>query len=219
MARSRAGRANRTVPCAKAGSVTAVAGMSRVGMLRQHACGRISRANISWEISMTHENQPREARSPFARGSRRVVRRISRIFPATNAGTESVGQSGVAELRACRQICRPVVSDRPRGNDRALPVSSAGVTWWRAVTATASGLMVKVFGVAVCGEAGSSGFLLAAASWIAAEVLESCAAYAKAMYPIALKPPDRHDPADEHKSDIGDSRRAQIIVLRGDRRA
>jgi len=166
-------------------SVTAVAGMSGAGMLRQHAHRRVSRADTSWEIPMTHENQ---ARSPCERGPRRTVKRISWIFFPTNT-------------------------------DGARPALSAGVTWWRAVTATASGLMVKVFGLAAGGEAGSSGFLLAAASWFAAEVLECCAAYAQATYPIALKPPDRLDPADEHKSDIGDSRRAQIIVLRGDRRA
>jgi hypothetical protein len=77
--------------------------------------------------------------------------------------------------------------------------------------------MMKVFGVAARGEAGFSGFLLAAASWIAAEILEGCATYAEAMYPIPLEPPDRPDPTDPHKSDIEDSRRAQIIVLRGDR--
>ena len=168
---------------------------------------------------MTHENQPLEVRSPFARGPRRAARRITRIFPATNAGTTSGGQSGVAELRAYRQICRPVVLDRPNTDHRALPTPSAGVTWWRAVTATASGWMMKMVGLAARGEAGFSGFLLAALSWIAAEVLEGCAAYAEAMYPIALEPPDRLDPADEHKSDIEDSRRPQIIVLRGDRRA
>jgi hypothetical protein len=202
-----------------ASSITVVAGMSRVGMLRQHASGRISRANTSWEISMTHEKQPLDARSPFARGPRRAVRRISRIFPATNAGTTPAGQSGVAELRAYRQIRRPVVLDRPRGDDRARPTSSAGARWWRAVRATASEWMVKIPGLAARAEAGFSAFLLAAASWIAAEVLEGCATYAEAMYPIALEPPDWLDPADEHKSDIEDSRRAQIIVLRGDRRA
>ena len=79
--------------------------------------------------------------------------------------------------------------------------------------------MVKIPGLAARAEAGFSAFLLAAASWIAAEVLEGCATYAEAMYPIALEPPDRLDPADEDKSDIEDSRRAQIIILRGDRRA
>ena len=141
---------------------------------------------------MTHENQPLEARSPFARGPRRGERRISRIFPATNAGTTAVGQCGVAELRAYRQICRPVVLDRPKGDDGALPTSSAGATWWRAVTATASGLMVQILGLAARGEAGFSDFLLAAAS----------------MYPITLEPPDRLDPADEQKPDVEDSKQA-----------
>jgi hypothetical protein len=202
-----------------ASSITVVAGMSRVGMLRQHASGRISHANTSREILMTHENQPLEARSPFARGTRRGERRISRIFPATNAGTTAVGQCGVAELRAYRQICRPVVLDRPKGDDGALPTSSAGATWWRAVTATASGLMVQILGLAARGEAGFSDFLLATASWIAAEVLEGCAAYAEAMYPITLEPPDRLDPADEQKPDVEDSKQAKIIVIHGDRRA
>jgi hypothetical protein len=77
--------------------------------------------------------------------------------------------------------------------------------------------MMKMFGVAARGEAGFSGLLLAAASWIAAEILEGCATYAEAMYPIALESSDRPDPMDQHKSDIEDSRRAQIIELRGDR--
>jgi hypothetical protein len=91
--------------------------------------------------------------------------------------------------------------------------------WWRAVTATASGLMVKILGLAARGEAGFSGFLLAAASWIAAEVLEGCAAYAEAMYPIAQELPDRLDPADERKPDIEDSKQPKITVIHGDRRA
>ena len=140
------------------------------------------------------------------------------MSPASNAGTTAVGQSGVADLRAYRQICRPVVLDRSKGDDRAFPTSSAGVRWWCALTSTASGLMMNIFGLVARGEAGFSGFLLAAASWIAAEVLQGCATYAEAMYPIALEPPDRLDPADEHKPDIEDSRRAQIIVIRGDRR-
>jgi hypothetical protein len=77
--------------------------------------------------------------------------------------------------------------------------------------------MMNIFGLVARGEAGFSGFLLAAASWIAAEVLQGCATYAEAMYPIALEPPDRLDPADEHKPDVEDSKRAQIIVIRGDR--
>ena len=166
---------------------------------------------------MTHENQPLEARSPFARGPRRAVRRISRIFPATAGRTTPAGQSVVADLRVYRQIRRPVVLDRPNGDDGECPTSSAEVTWWRAATATASGWMMKMFGVAARGEAGFSGLLLAAASWIAAEILEGCATYAEAMYPIALESSDRPDPMDQHKSDIEDSRRAQIIVLRGDR--
>jgi hypothetical protein len=213
------GAADMTRYGAMAGSITAVAGMSRVGMLRQHACGRISRVNSSWEISMTVENQSPEARSPVARVRRGAAWRTSRIFLAANAGAAPDGQSKAAEPHAYRQICRPVVVDRPTGDDRALPTSAAAVTRWRAVTATASGLMLKISSLVARGEAGFSGFLLAAASWIAAEVLEGCAAYAEAMYPIALEPPDRLDPADEPKSDIEDTRRAQIIVLRGDRRA
>jgi hypothetical protein len=204
---------------AMVGSITAVAGMSRVGMLRQHASGRISRVNSSWEISMTFENQSPEARSPVARVRRGAARRTSRIFLAANAGATPAGLSKAAELHANRQMCRPVVVDPPKGNDRALPALSAAVAWWRAVRATASGLMLKIFGLVARGEAGFSGFLLAAASWIAAEVLEGCATYAETMYPIALEPPDRPDPADQHKSGIEDTRRPHIIVLRGDRRA
>ena len=105
----------------------------------------------------------------------------------------------------------------PTNTDGARPALSAGVTWWRAVSATASGLMVKVARLAARSEAESLGFLIAAASWVVAEVLEGCAAFAEAMYPIALEPPDRLDPADEHKSDTEESRRVDIIVLRGDR--
>jgi hypothetical protein len=210
--------ANWTTYGAMAGSITAVAGMSRVGMMRQHACGRISQVNSSWEISMTFENQSPEARSRVARVRRGAARRTSRIFLAANAGTMPAGQSKAAEPHAYRQICRPVVLDRRTGDDRALPTSSEGVTRWRAVTATASGLMVKVFGLVARGEAGFSGFLLAAASWITAEVLEGCAAYAEAMYPIALESADRLDTAGAQQPDIEDSKQPQIIVLRGDHR-
>jgi hypothetical protein len=202
---------------AMAGSITAVAGMSRIGMLRQHACCRISLLDSSWEISMTFENQSPEARSPVARVRRGAVRRTSRIFLAANAGTMPAGSSKVEQPHASRQICRPVVLDRAKSDDGALPTSPAAAAWWRAVTATASGLMVKISSLAARAEAGFSGFLLAAASWIAAEILEGCATYAEAMYPIALEPPDRLDPADAQKPDIEDSRRAQVIVLRGDR--
>jgi len=77
--------------------------------------------------------------------------------------------------------------------------------------------MVKISGLAARGEAGFSGFLLAAISWIAAEVLEGCAAYAEAMYPIPLEPPGQFDPAD--RQNIEDSNQAKIVVIRGDRRA
>ncbi len=78
---------------------------------------------------------------------------------------------------------------------------------------------MKMFGVAACGEAGFSGFLLAAMSWIAAEILEGCATYAQAMYPIPLEPPDRFDAADGQKPHVEDSNQAKIVVIRGDRRA
>jgi hypothetical protein len=70
--------------------------------------------------------------------------------------------------------------------------------------------MLKILGLAARGEAGFSGFLPATASWIAAELLSGCAAYAEAMYPLALQPPDRFDPEDEQKPDIEDSKQAKI---------
>jgi hypothetical protein len=79
-------------------------------------------------------------------------------------------------------------------------------------------LTLKILDVAARGEAGFSGGLVAAASWITAQVLEGCAAYAEAMYPIALEPPDHFDAAAEQESQIEDSRTARLIVLRGDRR-
>jgi hypothetical protein len=186
-------------------------------MLQQHASGRTSQANSSWEIFMPFEDPSPKARSLLAFARRRPARK-SRMFREANPGTMPAGQSEVAELDRYRRILRPVIADRPKDDDGATPPSSAANLSWRVVRATASGLTLKILDVAARGEAGFSGGLVAAASWIAAQVLEGCAAYAEAMYPIALEPPDHLDAAAEQESEIEDSRTARLIVLRGDRR-
>jgi hypothetical protein len=166
---------------------------------------------------MTCENRSPKPRSLLTFARRRAARKKSQMFRASNGGPMPAGKSGVVELHAYRQLRRSL-EDRPK-DDRALPASSGEGTWWRAVKATASGLMVTTLGsLAERGEPSFSSFPLAAASWIATLILEGCAAYAEGMYPIFLDPPPQPDPADHQKPDFEGSRRAEIIVLHGDRR-
>jgi len=167
---------------------------------------------------MTCENRSPKARSLLTFARRRAIRRKSRMFRASNAGPMPAGQHGVVELHAYRQF-RHATQDRPEDDDRALPTPSGEGTWWHAVRTTASGLMVTTFGsLAERGEPAFSGFPLVAASWIATLILEGCAAYAEGMYPIFLDPPAQPDPAEHRKPAFEGSKRAEIIVLHGDRR-
>jgi hypothetical protein len=167
---------------------------------------------------MTCENRSPKARSLLTFARRRAVGRKSRMFRAANAGAMPAGQSGVVELHAYRQSRRSA-EDRANVGDAGLTTCPGEGTWWRAVKATASGWMVTTFGtLAERGEPAFSSFPLAAASWIATLVLDGCAAYAEGMYPIFLDPPPQLDPADREKPDFEGSKRAEIMVLRGDRR-
>jgi hypothetical protein len=56
---------------------------------------------------------------------------------------------------------------------------------WRAACAAGSALMTKAAtGLAICSEAAVANILLAVMSWMFAQALAGCAAYAEAMYPM-----------------------------------
>src|ERR1700686_5508570 len=65
-------------------SITIVASISRVGMIRQHAHGKVARANKFWERPMHFEKQLSDAlSSPLFAGQRdaRTVRRYRGVRP------------------------------------------------------------------------------------------------------------------------------------------
>jgi uncharacterized protein YjiS (DUF1127 family) len=181
-----------------AGSVTTVAPFSRAGMMRQHAHGRVSRANSSWETSMQFEKQLPGHRSPLARAAHRDVTTISlsRRMSSPKAAATLVGRS--AALRPHAYSYQQIDLRRGEGDrtseDRSLR-TWPGQGTWSAFPAAMFGLTARVIGgVAACGEVAISGFLLAFMSWTIAQTLAGCAAYAQAMYPVFVDL-DEHDPA------------------------
>jgi hypothetical protein len=79
----------------------------------------------------------------------------------------------------------------------ALRTSSNKDTAWREIPATVFAPVAKAFGdIAVRGEAGFLHMLFAVTSWVMAEALAGCLAYAEAMYAVELGGPiDGRDPA------------------------
>ena len=89
----------------------------------------------------------------------------------------------------------------------ALPASSEDDDRRRStVTAASQMLVMTVAGFAACAEFASPNLLLAVVSWIFAQILAGCAAYAEAMYPGLVgvgEPVDQRDPVSDTPSEHG----------------
>ena len=89
-------------------SVTIVASISRAGMMRQHAHGRVSRANSSWEKSMQFEKHLPRHRSPRALAVHRdgKVTFLSSGSPSSNAAAIFAGRSAAVQpsVHSCQSI-------------------------------------------------------------------------------------------------------------------
>ena len=216
--------------------VTTVASISSPGILQQCAQGRISRVSSCWERSMQFEN-----RLPGDRSSRRLINQRDQTaiflrYSAAEAGTRLGGPSAASAPRvwSYREIYRPRTQDRPNGDGRALRTSSDDAGSRRAIFATASGMVARVVeGLAGWGETAFPRLLFAVMSWMMAQALAGCIAYAEAMYsvdlsdpvdgrhPAAGPQPEREDP-DQLRSnrmlrDLGITRRdIEYFARRGD---
>ena len=75
--------------------------------------------------------------------------------------------------------------------------SSEGDPQWRAIYAAGSALMTRAAaGLAICSEVAVPNILLAVMSWMFAQALAGCAAYAEAIYPMITdegEPAERRD--------------------------
>lgn len=166
--------------------VTTVASISGAGILQQCAQGRISHVSSCWERSMQFEN-----RLPGDRSSRRLInpRDQTAIFlrySAAEAGTRLGGPSAASAPRvwSYREIYRP------NDDGRALRTSSDDARSRRAISAAASGMMARVVGgLAKLGETAFPRLLFAVMSWMMAQALAGCIAYAEAMYSVDLSDP------------------------------
>jgi uncharacterized protein YjiS (DUF1127 family) len=172
--------------------VTTVASISSAGILLQCAQGRISRVGRCWERSMQFEN-----RLPGDRSSRRLINQSDQTaiflrYSAAEAGTRLGGPSAASARRvwSYREIYRPPTEDRPNGDGRALRTSSDDARSCRAISAAASGMMARVVGgLAAWGETAFSRLLFAVMSWMMAQALAGCIAYAQAMHSVDLSDP------------------------------
>jgi uncharacterized protein YjiS (DUF1127 family) len=140
-------------------------------------------------------------RSPPTLASGRDARTISLSsrHAAAEGGATFAGRftDPGLRVRSCHQIYRPRADDRLSGDDGALSTSSKEDAPWRGIPTAVFGRMAKAIGgFAACGEAAFPRFLFAVMSWMMAQALAGCLAYAEAMCPVDLSEPvDCRDPA------------------------
>src|SRR6266436_2829139 len=117
-------------------SITIVASISRVGMIRQHAHGKVSRANNFWERPMHFEKQLSDALSPLlftgqgdvGQGDSGNPSGIKPVLRSPSRRSESTVTVPVAVERAARSEAPGVASP---GCSASL-TSLAGKLWSRA---------------------------------------------------------------------------------------
>ncbi len=173
-------------------SITIVASISRVGMIRQHAHGKVSRANNFWERPMHFEKQLSDALSPLLLTGQRDARTIS-ASPGLSLST--TGPAFVGRYRGVRPDVHSFQQiDLRRGESHR---TSGGAPIRTRPEQDAPGRVIAaaifrggawvVGALAATGEIVFSRFLLAFMSWTMGEVLAGCAAYAQAMYPCHVE--------------------------------
>jgi hypothetical protein len=147
-------------------------------------------------------------RSSLTAIEHRDEKAISLRCSATKAGAALGAQSAASKppVRSNREIYRPLTQDGIHGDDGVLRRASDDDTSWRATfTAVSRSLENAVWGLAAGGEAAFPRYLFAVMSWIMAQVLEGCIAFAEAMYSVDLsEPTDCRDPAGSPQPERGD---------------
>src|SRR5215471_9437907 len=134
-------------------AITIVAISSESGIVRKHACGRLSPANKAWEKSMTF------AKYTSDRRSRAHIRPLRRAEP-----------HAIHDLR--RGHVAPLVFSVPHRDKRVRRAPSA----WSSLAVKAATTLSYCAGHAL------PALLLGFFSWAVAELLTGFAAYAEAMY-------------------------------------
>jgi hypothetical protein len=174
--------------------VATVTFISDAGMTRQHAHGNLFRAYSSWERSMPFKKPlPNDDRSlpTLVRDRDARILSLSSRPAATEAGITFVGRFMAPSQRIrSYQVRRPRAENRLLGDESAFRTSSKMDAPWHRIPAAVFGLMANAFEhLAVYGEAGVLHMLFAVGSWIVAQALAGCLAYAEAMYSVELSGP------------------------------
>jgi hypothetical protein len=127
--------------------------------------------------------------------------------PVANTGTARAGQSRASRWRLrshLEVVDRPEADDRLGNRDPAIQISSGRNPSRGPILGRNSLAGIEaVRGFTARGIAAVAGVLLAAISWTIAQILEGCAEYCQAMYPIFVEPDEpvgRHDAASTPQS-------------------
>jgi hypothetical protein len=171
--------------------ITVVTRISSAGMLPKHANGKVPPISLFWETTVSLGKKFFRSRSPFAAVPRYAV---------VEADTAPSWPSRVLRLPIGADQTDPSQAGDRRADGEGLKTASSEQPPRPAMLAAGSGLMLKA--VARCGasvDLAFANFPVAIVSWIVAQVLTGCAAYAEAMYPsVAYLPQgedaDRRDP-------------------------
>jgi hypothetical protein len=126
----------------------------------------------------------------------------SPILPGANFGTTHAGQSKASgrRLRSHLEVVDRA-DDRVAARDAAIQITSGSDASWRSMLACRFLAVIKAIGgFAARSAAALSSALLAAMSWIIAQILAGCAEYCQAMYPTFV---ELDEPAVNHDATSG----------------
>ena len=116
---------------------------------------------------------------------------ISPLLPGANFGTTRAGQwkASGRRLRSHLEVVdRAEAGDRVAARDAAFEITSGSDAPWRSMLAWRFLAAIEPIGsLAARGAAALSGALLAAMSWIIAQIITGCAEYCQAMYPTFVE--------------------------------
>jgi hypothetical protein len=160
-------------------------------MLPKHANGKVPPISLFWETTVSLGKKFFRSRSPFAAVPRYAV---------VEADTAPSWPSRILRLPIGADQTDPSEARDRRADGGGLKTASSEQSPRPAMLAAGSGLMLKA--AARCGasvDLALVNFPVAIVSWIVAQFLTGCAAYAEAMYPsVAYLPQaedgDRRDP-------------------------
>jgi hypothetical protein len=125
----------------------------------------------------------------------------SPAYSADEVGATRAEPSAVfrPHARSYHRIDRPLTEDWRATDDPSLLTPSRQHGSWRVIPAVVSGLMTRTIGgFAACVAVEFPNFLLVVMSWMVAQAISGCAAYAEAMHSGSVypgEPMDHRDPA------------------------